>query len=88
MIIESGFAVVFTSCICEGVLLCFAVASVNDFTEGEVVVAGNDFATPGGSQYWLVDRYFFQFASHWMLREVVAMHGAASKPAGGAMAGR
>lgn len=48
----------------------------------------DDHANPNGSQYWLVDRYFFEFASHWMLREMVAMHGATPKPAGGAMAKR
>lgn len=36
----------------------------------------NDYALRDGAQYWLVDRRFFQFASNWMLREILAMHSA------------
>lgn len=46
-----------------------------------------DYAFKGGAQYLLVDRLFFQFASNWMLREIVAMH-AAPLPSAGAAAGR
>jgi hypothetical protein len=42
-----------------------------------------DLAFPDGAQFVLVDRYFFQFASNWMLREIVAMHAAPPAPAGG-----
>lgn len=35
-----------------------------------------DFPYRRGEQYWMVDRYFFQFASNWMLREIVALSGA------------
>lgn len=36
--------------------------------------SNRDFPYRRGEQYWLVDRLFFQFASNWMLREIVDLH--------------
>lgn len=58
---------------------------IEDFAS---VHADTDYGIMKGGQFYLVDDLFFQFATNWMLREIVAQQAPPSTPASGPMAHR